>query len=117
MKMKNAPPKNSPSALINMSNIKPIRTPRQARALQALLQKPVMREQMARVTGASNSPEVVSQLRKLGLLVHCKRLNKRDRDGLPCEPGLYTLVTQSKKLAKVLLAQWNAKQVGAANDE
>lgn len=117
MKKKKAPTKNSQSALIDTSNIKPIRTLRQARALQALLQKPVMREQIDRVAGASNGPEVVSQLRKLGLQVRCQRLNKIDRDGLPCEPGLYSLEESSVELAYLLLTQWKAKHEGAANDE
>lgn len=67
------------------------RNPRHLRAIQALTAGPVMREQLDRIAGASNGPELVSELRRLGLCVPCERVKRRDRDGRPCRPGRYSL--------------------------
>ena len=78
-------------------------TPRQARALQSLLHAAVMREELDRIAGASNSPEVVSQLRQKGLHIECDRVPAIDRDGRPCTPGQYRLAPESRPQAMRLL--------------
>lgn len=50
------------------------------------------REDVDRIAGASNGPEVMRQLRRKGLAWQCDRIQKTDRDGNTCEPGLYSIV-------------------------
>lgn len=78
-------------------------TPRMARAIRRLLREPCMREELDRVTGASNSPEVIRQIRGLGLDIHCQRVEKSDRDGLRTFPGRYSLAPESVPEALRLL--------------
>ena len=65
--------------------------PRQLRALTVLLRRPVPREQLDSLAGASNSPELVAELRRRGLDVPCERIRFIDRDGCACRPGVYSL--------------------------
>ena len=78
-------------------------TPRQTRTVQRLLRGAVMREELDHVAGASNSPEVIRQIRGLGLDVHCQRVEKSDRDGLRTFPGRYSLAPESVPEALRLL--------------
>lgn len=70
-------------------------TPRQARLLEALKAREwLWREEVDRICGASNGPEIVAQLRaKLtgydGL--EMIRVESTDRDGQACRPGRYSL--------------------------
>jgi hypothetical protein len=68
-------------------------TARQARLLGYLLtHSSITREQLDRLTGASNSPDVVRQLRaRAGFDLPCHMVEGTDRDDLPCETGVYTL--------------------------
>jgi hypothetical protein len=50
------------------------------------------REEVDRIAGASNGPEVMRQLKGKGLAWQCDRIKKIDRDGNPCEPGIYSIV-------------------------
>lgn len=65
--------------------------PRHLRALRALLRRPLLREELDVVTGASNSPDLVAQLRRRGLSIPCRRVLVIDIDGKTCRPGLYRL--------------------------
>lgn len=68
-------------------------TERQRRTCQALLRcEALWREDVDRIAGASNGPEVMRQLKNKGLTWQCVRVKKIDQDGKPCEPGLYSLV-------------------------
>lgn len=78
-------------------------TARQRRALQALLRGPVMREDLDGIAGASNSPHVVSELRRMGLVIDCERVECTDRDGKPCRPGRYSLAATARNRARQLL--------------
>jgi hypothetical protein len=66
-------------------------TQRQKIALEYLRHGQMHREALDRATGASNSPEVVRQLRKLGLEIPCQLIVATDRHGQPCRPGVYSL--------------------------
>lgn len=68
-----------------------MRSQRQERVLRALVARPLMREELDATAGASNGPEVVRALRAAGWRIHCERLKRTDRDGLPCRPGRYSL--------------------------
>lgn len=69
---------------------------RQQRAIAALLRGPVPREQLDAVTGQSNSPELVAELRRRGLAVPCLRVASIDRDGRTRYPGVYHLTTDDR---------------------
>ncbi len=75
--------------------------PRQARALAALLRGPVPREQMDRLAGCSNAPDLVASLRRRGFVIPCEKICVTDRDGRRCWPGIYSLTDADRtKLAR-----------------
>jgi hypothetical protein len=78
-------------------------TPRQTRTVQRLLRGAVMREELDHVAGASNSPDIVGQLRRKGLDIPCEPVSKLDRDGRQCTPGRYSLAPESVQEALRLL--------------
>jgi len=78
--------------------------PRHLRAINALLRRPMPREQLDQVAGCSNGPELVAELRRRGLEVPCTRTKKVDRDLFDCWPGVYH-VTQSDRIR---IACWQA---------
>ena len=79
--------------------------PRHLRALTVLLRRPVPREQLDSLAGASNSPELVAELRRRGLEVPCERIRFIDRDGFTCRPGVYSLTTADRRMVYA----WQAK--------
>jgi hypothetical protein len=81
--------------------IKPPRlTLKQQRTIRALVDGPVMREDLDRLTGASNSPETVRQLRSKGVDIICVLVMKVNRDGQPCWPGRYSLTPTARQLVR-----------------
>ena len=96
-------------------SIKPARflgteNPRHLRALEVLLRRPLPRESLDSVAGASNSPELVAELRRRGLDVPCERIHFIDRDGRACRPGVYRLSEADRRKVH----QWQARRGGAA---
>jgi len=78
----------------------PLRSQRQRRALVALLAGPQTREQLDRLAGASNSPDVVMTLRRrFGLALPCALETVPDRDGKRVERGVYRLAELDKPTA------------------
>jgi hypothetical protein len=68
-------------------------TARQQRVCSALAKfGKLWREEVDRIAGASNGPEVMHQLKRKGLEWECDRIKGVDRDGNACEPGLYSIV-------------------------
>ena len=68
--------------------------PRYLRALHALLTRPVPREHLDRSAGCSNGPDLISNLRDLGLGkfgLPCTMVPDRDRDGEKTKRGVYSL--------------------------
>ena len=80
--------------------------PRHLRAITALMRRPISRQELDSVAGASNSPELVAELRRRGLEVPCHRINFVDRDGFICRPGVYLLTDSDRRK----LHQWMAKR-------
>ena len=76
--------------------------PRHLRALTALERGPVMREELDRIAGCSNGPQLVGDLRELGLKIECERVRMIDRDGRPCCPGRFYLT----EAARAQLRAW-----------
>lgn len=90
------PPKPAGAARLN---------PRESRALLALLAAPLTREQLDRVAGASNSPDLVRGLRHgLGLSIPCEREPVKDRDGRTVQRGVYRLEAADKSAARAVLS-------------
>ena len=87
--------------------------PRHLRTIQALMTRPLPREQIDSVAGASNGPELVAELRRRGLELPCTRTKKKDRDLFDCWPGVYHLTQQDRRKIHSWMAT-RAKQ-GAAH--
>lgn len=78
--------------------------PRHLRAIDALMFRDFDRQELDSVSGSSNSPEVVAELRRRGLEIPCARIHFIDRDGLPCRPGVYSFTASDRNK----LHRWNA---------
>lgn len=70
---------------------------RHLRVLAAALKRSMPREQVDRVAGASNGPELIAELRRRGLEFPCTRIDALDRDGRPCKPGVYHLTRADRR--------------------
>lgn len=82
----------------------PSLTPRHRRALLALLEGARTREEIDRITGASNGPDEVLQMRRrFKLVIPCTRKGARDMDGHPVEIGVYRLTDTDEANARRLL--------------
>jgi hypothetical protein len=71
--------------------------PRFLRALRALREGEKRREQLDVIAGCSNGPQLVAELRRLGLEVPCKFVDGIDRDGRPIKRGVYWLTEEDRK--------------------
>jgi hypothetical protein len=67
--------------------------PRHLRAIKALLAGTRTREQLDGIVGCSNGPNLVAELRALGLTIPCKRERAIDRDGREVMRGVYRLAS------------------------
>jgi hypothetical protein len=79
--------------------------PRHLRVISLLMRRPISREELDSVAGASNGPELVAELRRRGLDAPCERINLIDRDGQPCRPGVYSFTTRDRRRIHAWLAQ------------
>ena len=82
--------------------------PRQARTIRALMNSAQMRQNIDQIAGCSNSPGLISQLRRKGLEIPCERIERFDRDGNACRPGLYRLTPEDKAIVR----DWLRNQSG-----
>jgi len=71
--------------------------PRHLRAIHALMQRPRFKNDLQAITGASNTPELVAELRRRGLEIPCEKVPVLDRDGLVTRPGIYSLNAQDRR--------------------
>ena len=83
--------------------------PRYLRVIQAVSVRPLPREHVDSVAGCSNGPDLVAQLRRLGLNVPCTRTKKLDRDLFDRGPGEYHLTQQDRRK----LADWMRRRDAA----
>lgn len=74
-------------------------THREKRALLALMNGGVMRENLDSIAGCSNGPALVAGLRSKGLSIPCERVERYDKDGNACYPGRYSLKPEDRVLA------------------
>lgn len=82
--------------------------PRQARALTALMRGPLSREDLDHISGVTNGPDLIAQLRRRGLAIPCEMVAGIDRDGRPCKFGVYRLTDADREV----IARW---QLGACD--
>jgi hypothetical protein len=95
--MKNAqPPVNAELSALDSAKFTGTDTPRQWRVVAALLNGPKTREEIDRIAGASNGPEIVRQLRVNGLEIFCELVGHIDRDGRPGKHGVYHLTANDR---------------------
>jgi hypothetical protein len=70
--------------------------PRHLRVLVALTHRHRTREEIDRIAGASNGPELVAELRRRGLCIPCARVPCFDRDGFEVKRGVYSLTADDR---------------------
>lgn len=92
-----------------MTNLPFIRTPRQERAIEALLaNREITVKQLGSIIGALNPPQIIMELRRQGFekIIQTRRFNLPDRDGLLCYPGAYFIPDELKSIAKQALEKY-----------
>lgn len=72
--------------------------PRQKRAINALKNRPVMRENLDTIVGCSNGPDLIAGLRRKGLEIPCDRVERYDKDGNACYPGQYSFTSEDRAI-------------------
>lgn len=96
-------PFENPSALDSLDSKQSFRfTPRQTRVLVALADAGgwVSREEVDRIAGASNGPQIIMELRRKVAGhdgIEMQRADATDRDGKACKPGRYRLTSQGRQ--------------------
>lgn len=87
-------------------------TTRQVRVLKALCldfasqQRGISRERIDAIAGASNGPQIISELRRKGFGkddLSCRMVDVEDRDGKTCKAGRYALSDRGFVFARQML--------------
>lgn len=99
--MKKRPPPTSETSALDSRKFS-TDNPRHLRAIRLLMIRPVKREELDKVAGCSNGPELVAELRRRGLEITCTRVVCLDRDGRECRPGIYHLTDKDRRI----LSKW-----------
>ena len=82
---------------------------RHKRAVQALLVRERFREELDRAAHASNSPQIVRDLRGIGIDIKCTLVSVTGIDGTISRPGIYSLTEAGRASA----IQWLERKVPA----
>ncbi|HEY9269215.1 MAG TPA: hypothetical protein VIO39_07185 [Methylotenera sp.] len=83
--------------------------PRHLRVINSLLIRPRKREEIDRIAGTSNGPELIAELRRRGLDLPCDLVPGYDRDGFPVRFGVYNLTEKDRRKLKAWQNKLNAK--------
>ena len=86
--------------------------PRHLRVIYSLVIRPRKREELDKIAGASNSPELIAELRRRGLAVPCDRVPAIDRDGYPVKSGVYSFTEDDRHAVEKWLRKRDAKAKG-----
>jgi hypothetical protein len=87
--------------------------PRWLRAITVLMRRPISRQDLDSIAGCANGPALIASLRDLGLVIPCTRIQFVDRDGRPCNPGVYSFTASDRRMVN----QWAIHAAtGAANE-
>jgi hypothetical protein len=79
--------------------------PRYLRVIQALMIRPRKREEIDRIAGASNGPDLIGRLRDLGLELKCIRTPGIDRDGYRIRFGVYAFHDGDRRAVNAWLSK------------
>ena len=92
-----------------------INSERQYRLILAILETARGTNELIRIIGANNVPDVVMRLRRKGWKIHTKFVTVEDRDGKKVEAGTYKLdnsqLEQAKEVLKTYYSKKNIKAV------
>lgn len=77
--------------------------PRHLRVIHAGLIRSRKREEIDRIAGASNGPELIAELRRRGLRIPCHRVPGIDRDGHPIKFGVYEFDNDDRRAVNAWL--------------
>jgi len=94
------------AAIVSPARFTGTDNPRHLRVIHALLRRPMPREQLDQIAGASNGPDLVAELRRRGLEVPCTRTKKKDGDLFDCWPGVYHFTQRDR----ICIARWQASR-------
>lgn len=83
--------------------------PRHLRVIHSLMIRPRRREELDSIAGASNSPELMAELRRRGLRAACRRTPGIDRDGYPIKYGIYEFDYNDRRAVTVWLRKRDEK--------
>jgi hypothetical protein len=86
--------------------------PRHLRVIYSLEIRSRKREEIDRIAGASNGPELIAGLRRRGLDVPCDKVPAIDRDGRKVTYGVYSLTDDDRRKLKL----WSKKRKGVTRD-
>jgi hypothetical protein len=86
--------------------------PRHLRVLYSLEIRSRTREEIDRIAGASNGPDLMGALRRRGLEIPCPRIPAIDRDGRKVTHGVYSLTDDDRRKLKL----WSKKSKGVTNE-
>lgn len=84
--------------------------PRHLRVIHAGIIRTRKREEIDRIAGASNGPELIAELRRRGLRIPCHRVPGIDRDGRPVKFGVYEFDEGDRRAVMA----WLMKRKGGA---
>lgn len=71
--------------------------PRHLRVIHVLQTSPRTRESIDHIAGASNGPELISELRRRNLTIKCERVPAIDCDDRPVRIGVYSFDADDRK--------------------
>lgn len=83
--------------------------PRHLRVIHSMMARPRKREDIDRIAGASNGPELIAELRRRGLKARCERAPGIDRDGRPVKFGIYAFDEEDRRAINAWLRKRAAK--------
>lgn len=86
-----------------------INSERQYRLILAILETARGTNDLIRIIGANNVPDVVMRLRRKGWIIHTKLVTVSDRDGRKVEAGTYKLDNSQFEQAKEFLKAYQSK--------
>jgi hypothetical protein len=86
--------------------------PRYLRVLQALWLGARSRKEIDSIAGAANGPQLIANLRNLGLALPCRLVPGIDRDGHPMRFGVYELDDADRKKVR----HWQRKRERKARE-
>jgi hypothetical protein len=96
-------------------NFAGIKNRRYLRVIHALRLRPHTRKEIDKIAGASNGPQVIANLRKLGLNVPCLIIRGVDCDGKATGFGLYSLTLHDHD--KLMFWNYGPAQRKVANEK